>query len=93
MDLALQAVLAQLTELKKDISTGKNQLAACEERLQRDTTGDQEKPKCKICAIRAGLSKFKERITDMLGKQLKGIMTIVNRQAQNLHVSSAMIWK
>jgi hypothetical protein len=43
-------------------------------------SASQELLKSKISATRAGQSEFEERITDMLGKQLKGIMAVVNHQ-------------
>jgi hypothetical protein len=44
----------------------------------------QEELTSEISAIKTGQSEFKEIITDMLDRQLKGVMAVVKQKTQNL---------
>jgi hypothetical protein len=39
----------------------------------------------KISAIKSSQAEVEEKVTETLGKQLKGITTVVEHQAQELH--------
>jgi hypothetical protein len=44
--------------------------------------------KKKLSATKAGQTTFKETITDMLDRQMKDIMPVVKKEAQNLQSST-----
>jgi hypothetical protein len=60
-------------EVRKDMSTCQDQLVPCQRELKNE-----------ISAVKAAQNEFEETITNMLDRQLKGIMSVVQQQPQSL---------
>jgi rubrerythrin len=60
-----------------------NYITKSEKKTTKNISPCKEEVKCEMSAIQPGWREFEETITDALDRQSKGVMEIVQQQAQN----------
>jgi hypothetical protein len=77
MDPALQLIMYQLNNMESKMSAG-------QEEIKKNISCIEDKISSDVSANRSGQEEFEEKMTDKLDKRLKGVVTLVEQQSQEL---------